>query len=653
MKTKPHLTPPLGKGRKLPTPTPTSPPFEGGEREGVLRAAVQKRTATDGLLPRTLRRSLWFLAVLAALVLLPAQGEAATDATWTGAPFACYEVRALSSIPRMPDRLSSDARLSAEIRVVAAQGEFEPCSFVMAPRENVERVELKRSALVGSGGKLDASLVDIKLVKCWYQGGTAWYSYFGDVNRRELVPELLLNDASLVRVDREKKENSLRVGGEYRWISYPMSQATNAFNYLAEPVADSKTLLPFKLEKGQNQQVWVTIKVPEETKAGIYRGKIECLANNKSVGEIAVSLRVLPFKLPRPKTYYDLKSDYLVSLYDTSVLGMCEVLGIPTDAAERLQGAIYKDLLDHNVFNCVSSRRLANQKDRMKAVEALRRELRAMKQAGFSMKPLISSGWAYWAGGEENDLPAFKARIDELVKTLVEELGHKDIYLATWDEAGPDRIKVMRELAEYLMEKGVKLWATTAEGRHFNLAGYAIDYANHGGWPEREKAAPWHAVGAKVTSYAGPHTGPENPDVFRRMEGLARYKANYDGSFNYQYFSGLHPSLYKKQKANVWNDFLGDQFRNMNLVYPTTGGMIDTLAWEGFREGIDDVRYATRLKLDATEAIASGNPAALLAAKKALVWLELMDDRSADLNAVRAEMIEYILKIRNAMEVGS
>ena len=69
----------------------------------------------------------------------------------------------------------------------------------------------------------------------------------------------------------------------------------------------------------------------------------------------------------------------------------------------------------------------------------------------------------------------------------------------------------MRELAEYSASKGLKLWVTTARGKHFNLAGHIIDYANHGGWPTREQAATWHAIGSKVASYAGPHTGPENP----------------------------------------------------------------------------------------------------------------------------------------------
>lgn len=50
-----------------------------------------------------------------------------------------------------------------------------------------------------------ASAVDIKIVKTWYQAGTACFDCLADSNRRELVPELLLNDETLVKVDEEKK----------------------------------------------------------------------------------------------------------------------------------------------------------------------------------------------------------------------------------------------------------------------------------------------------------------------------------------------------------------------------------------------------------------------------------------------------------------
>ncbi len=573
---------------------------------------------------------------------------AATDVPWSQGPLACYEVPAISSIARLPDALPSDGRLSSQLRMVAAKGEFEPVSFVIAPRSNIARLVLKASPLAGPGDNIPAANVDIKVVKCWYQGGTAWYSYFGDSSRRELVPELLLNDETLIRVDSEKKENYLRVGDKYTWISYPKDQATEAFNYLEEPVADGRTLQPVSLKKGENKQIWVTVKVPKTIAAGVYQGRIKLIADGKTIGAMDLAVRVLPFELPMPKTYYDRNLDYLVTLYGTGILDICNRLGIAPEVADQQQKAIYRNLLEHNVFNCRADLKLSHQKDRAHAIANLQRELRMMKAAGFVMKPLLSSGWAYPAG--EKNLEEYKARIDALVETLVGEVGHHDIYITSWDEAGVDRIKIMRERAEYTTAKGIKLWVTTHPGRHFDLAGYCIDYANHGGWPNRENVATWHALGAKVASYAGPHTGPENPVVFRRMEGLARYKAYYDGSFNYIYFSGLHPSLYKKYKQNVWNDFMGGSFRQMNLVYPTSSGVIDTIAWEGFREGIDDVRYATKLKQEAAKAISSGEVEAVYAAKKALMWLELMDEKTADLSAVRMEMIEYILKIQIAME---
>lgn len=588
-----------------------------------------------------------WLAVLLMSGVASAQ-DAAEGAPWKQGPLACYVVPALSSIPRLPDTLPSDGRLSTLLRVVAAKGEFEPVSFVIAPRSDVASLVLKASPLSGRGGTLPAGNVDIKIVKCWYQGGTAWYSYFGDSDRRELTPELLLNDETLVRVDREKKENYLRVGGEYRWISYPKAQATEPFVYLTEPVADSTTLQPIRLTKGESKQVWVTVHVPKSAAAGIYRGTIGLVADGQSIGAMDLAVRVLPFELPMPKTYYDLSLDYLVTLYGTGILDICRRLGVPPDVADQQQKAIYRDLLKHNVVNCRADLTLAHQEDRERAIADLQHELRMMKAAGFVMKPLVSRGWAYPAG--EKSIEEYKARIDALAETLVGEVGHHDIYITSWDEAGVDRIKIMRERARYTTAKGLKLWVTTHQGRHFDLAGYCIDYANHGGWPNRENVATWHALGAKVASYAGPHTGPENPDVFRRLEGLARYKAYYDGSFNYIYFSGLHPTLYKKQKQNVWNDFMGGAFRRMNLVYPTSSGPIDTIAWEGFREGIDDVRYATKLKQDAAKAIATGEVDAVYAAKKALMWLELLDERTADLNAARMEMIEYILRIQAAME---
>jgi len=46
-----------------------------------------------------------------------------------------------------------------------------------------------------------------------------------------------------------------------------------------------------------------------------------------------------------PKTYYDLKQDYLVTLYGTGIFEICNRLEIPRDVADRQQKAIYENLL--------------------------------------------------------------------------------------------------------------------------------------------------------------------------------------------------------------------------------------------------------------------------------------------------------------------
>ena len=170
---------------------------------------------------------------------------------------------------------------------------------------------------------------------------------------------------------------------------------------------------------------------------------------------------------------------------------------------------------------------------------------------------------------------------------------------------------------------------------------FSEDFSNYGGWVGAESARKWHAVGGKVATYASPHTGPENPDYMRRAHGMVLYKADLDGTCNYHYRQG---------GSNVWNEFNKGTFRGFCMTYPTREGVIDTIAWEGFREAIDDVRYATMLRQLAFKAIETGDVDKRYAGKIALQWLALLDEKTVDLNAMRLEMINHILRIRAAMD---
>jgi hypothetical protein len=566
------------------------------------------------------------------------------------APFTYYAVPAISPIKRLPDVFPADGTLGGTLRIVAARNEFEPASFVVFPFTDAARAELKASALSGPGGVLPADTVDLKIVKCWYQGGTAWYSYFADTTGHVLVPELLLNDETLIKVDTATKENYLRVdypaGPRYVWISNPLF-ANIPFNAETEPVADAKTLQPFQLAAGEFKQFWVTVHVPKDAAPGVYRGTIELMSGSTSTASIPLSVSVLPFELPKPMTNYDPDREFYTMLYNEPQYGdILKANGGDKAQAERKMLAIFRNMRTHNMLN-------PKLRDYGVGAEAtFTRQLELLKQAGLSTDPIFGIvpgipdyGWmksdAVKSAASVRDVAmpeGLKQRIDEASALIMKLFGHSNVYCVGWDEPGRDLVIAERRPWKYIHEKGLKVYSTGHES-HLKFSGYNEDFINAAGTPTRDHAEKWHAFGARITTYAGPHTGPENPDYMRRVHGLQLYKANYDGIGNYML------------SCSHWNDFVGEEynFRRFNMTYPTRDGVIDTIEWEGIREAVDDVRYATRLKQLANQAIATGKVEAVYAGRKALQWLAMVDEDAVDLDAARLEMINTIMKLNDVL----
>ncbi len=149
-----------------------------------------------------------------------------------------------------------------------------------------------------------------------------------------------------------------------------------------------------------------------------------------------------------------------------------------------------------------------------------------------------------------------------------------------------------------------------------------------------ERIARWKGMDdVWVGFYACQHTGSENPSFMRRQHGLLGYMNGLNMTFNYEFAIG------------PWNDRSYDLYKPMVIAYRNYGGFVDTLQWEGYREGIDDIRYATKLQQEIRKALASGNIDYVCEGRKALQYLAALDPDEMDLNCVRAEMIEYILKL--------
>jgi hypothetical protein len=567
------------------------------------------------------------------------------------APLTYYTVPAMSPVKRLPNTFPEDGELCGTLQIVAARGEFEPASFVIFPFADAAKSELKSSPLTGAGTVIPADNVDLKVVKCWYQGGTAWYSYFADISGRELVPELLLNDENLVRVDPDTRDNYVRAdypaGSQYIWVSNPRSVDV-PFNAETEPVADARTIRPFQLKTGEFKQFWMTVKVPADATPGVYRGSIDILVAGAKVASVPVQLRVLPFELPKPMTRYDLSREFHTMLYNGP--GYDDILkrnGGDGAHADRKMLALYENMRDHNILHPLVRDFTAKSRD------SFVRQLELLRQAGLSTDTIFGAipgipphNWMTSPAVQNTPLrdqalpDELIKRVDESFEIVTKLFGRSTVYCFGWDE--PPRRLVIAERGpwKYIHDKGLKVYSTATD-KHLQFSAYNEDFVNCPGEISRERANRWHALGARITNYASPHTGPENPDCMRRVHGLRLYKANYDGIGNYIL------------DCSGWNDFLGEthNFRGFNMTYPTRDGVIDTLEWEGIREAVDDVRYATLLQQLAVAAIATGKTEAIYAGRRALQWLELLDEKEADLNAARLEMINRILTLSQYSEI--
>jgi hypothetical protein len=588
------------------------------KQEAVDRTQAQKKLAT-------LRQ---------AIESLPADQRAKAQLVAWGVP-------AISSIKRMPDTVPADGVAGKMIPAVAARGEYSPLSFVVAPLKDIAKLEVRATDLKSGRHTISDKQVDVKIIKVWYQTGTAWHSYFADPTHRVLVPELLLNDDDLIRVDHQTKDNYLRVdypsGSKYVWISAPPDVDDGKFNHFLEPVADSPTLKPVAMQAGQSRQFWVTIHVPTDAAEGVYQGNIELLADGVVVTRLPVVLRVLPFELPLPRTYHDLDRPFYSMVYSPVLLpSHIEATGGDQKLAETKMRAELENLRKHNIFHHKMRGRREWDKQ---SIQIFERELELIRDAKFVpplFSPFSASGSVFYPKYRNPERYKQYLRDAQTAMDLVKKvLGHSDVYMFGFDEPGMTVLLAQQDGWKDLQKLGAKIYSTSKDS-HYPSVGYGEMVSNYAGTINRQTTAKWNLLGHGVMNYASPHTGPENPEFNRRFHGLPLYKSMAIGTGNYKY--------YDQQK--IWNDFASTRFRGFNLVYPTQTNVIDTMAWEGFRVGLDDVRYATLLKLLAAEAIASDNIDAVYAGKKALLWLEQVDEKNGDLDYIRIEMINYILELR-------
>ena len=588
-----------------------------------------------------------------------------------------WAVEPMSDVMRLPDTEPKDGVPEGTVRITLARNEYEPGSFVVqSPDRDLGKVrfelgEFKRVSgsefrVSGSGSQGEVVFpkenLDLKFLKVWYQNQNAWFCYFGDTGTMKLVPELLVNDEDLIRVDTAATNNFARLveadGTVHeQWINPPREFDTRApgfyiwgdtatFQPMKPNFRDAKTLQPVALPKGQYKQFFLTVHATKETPEGTYRGEVEVKSKGEKVkgeGEevlarIPVEITVLPFELPRPKTWVRPDEDYLNCSY--SYLSFEHILrlnGGDRDLMLRQFEAILRDQAVHgqDMHWCRHGFAATDQESLWEAYWTVD----AMKRAGMRTDVLVMQANPTVKWPKKGEMPLtrhdFYTNALDVVKKFDAAIGHHNVYTGHGDEPSDKWLIDNRPLFEGCQDAGIK-FLLAGWTRIFNRNPHAMDWQNMGTAPEDGAVAQkWNVLGKKSAWYGHLHVGPENPVINRRQYGLTPYFAGYTANCNYAHHLG------------GYNDDTVI-YRQMNFVYGTGDGVLDTIQWEGFREGIDDIRYATLLRQLATKGRESADGETRRTALKALAYMANLKPDRDDLPAVRARFVDYILALRAA-----
>lgn len=557
-------------------------------------------------------------------------------------------VEPISSEPILPTVVPvvSSART---LHLSAARGEFEPVSFLIRTGASAAAsLKLKPSDLTEteSGAVVPAANLDIRLVKVWYQAIDAW----NDISKRnpadfrqKLVPELLLKDDALVRVDEQEGRNYLRLGAagtfRYEWVNVPELAPANFEQQSAAAYSlnDSRTLELFDVPANTTRQVWVLVHVPVSATPGVYRGSVELVGPNGIYDSLPVRLKVHAFELEPPGMIYSI---YYRAQLDSS--GPSVGSEVKSEKQNRLE---LQDLRDHGVTNPTLYQSASNQ-------VLLAKALRQRELVG------ANDGQLYYLGIQTREdslggpraraLAAIRSKVPVLSR-LARRYGYEGIMIYGRDEAKGEALTEQREFWQAVHEYGGGVFVAGYRDA-YPLVGDLLDVLVYYGKPDHAEAERWHERGHRVLNYANPQAGPENPYLFRLNYGLILWATRFDGAM---------PYAYQHCFGSCWNDVDHPTYRDHNLTYPSTEGPIPTLAWEGFREGVDDVRYVRTLEALAS-IMAAHSPAESKASATYLANLrrdlqqqqlhsgKYNRDVHVDLDAVRDEVVRRISRLREA-----
>lgn len=455
---------------------------------------------------------------------------------------------------------------SDTISITAARDSYEPASFVIrtgdAPLRDIaiEWDDLKAEVRDERGNIsysfLPKSLIDIRVVKCWYQAGVA----LNDTTHKLLTPELLLHDDEVVRVDYSGQVNMVR-------------------NY--KELTDSENLRSFSVPAKQNKQLWLTVHITKQIHPGEYAGRLR-VKSGTVFQTVNLKIRVLPWILPPPMLEYGLYYEGRLGDFDKPLVEA----GRKTPIQMRAE---LEDMIAHGLTNSTVWHRVDQDKERWEKDWArLRKTLDIRKELGWGNQPLL---YLDWVVSFKDNLDIYKNKIRQIL-SIAQEAGINEVYIYGVDEKVGEELSELKPLYQAVHDAGAKNFVAGWYNQFFKHVNGLIDllvlcgpvakkasdslYAG----PTTEQIFEAKKKGYKMFIYHNPQAGLEEGATYRQNYGINFYLSGVDGTLNYAY-----------QTGEPWREWGHGQYRPHVMAYPTINKPVSTLQFEGWRNGVNDVRF--------------------------------------------------------------
>ena len=358
------------------------------------------------------------------------------------------------------------------------------------------------------------------------------------------------------------------------------------------------------LKKGACQRYWITVHVPENTKAGIYEGQVNIRCNGlKGMVGIPVKFRVLDFKLrkdpnkhftayfgPPEEQYRGMKGD----LYETAV-------------KNELQS-----MLDHGI-DIIPTVYTDGDGDHVILSEKRKQLIDRMLEMGFTGPVPVYAGSTIQSMILKHEGIEYKShwKIDRLpsegfykkvtgafteFREMWEKNGWPDLYVCPIDEVDPVAREFGVSIYKAVRDAGIKTYITKESTSQ--------DASQYGPYVNAWCSQPYDVSYETATAGDFEYWSYPNHNAGEKRNRMIMFKG---GRMTYGF--GLWRSGFTLLIPWHWRWLTsGDQFEYIRpfatpfgMRMDEKGNMIPAVNWECFREGYDDLRYIYTLEQEIEE----------------------------------------------------